>query len=239
MTGFLRMCWRLIFFGVYTTRIVAEIALRNQLQGADIQRSMRIRRRWAGRLLRGVGVHITVSGAPPTQPCLIVCNHVSYIDPFLILRDVDAWPVAKAEMANWPVIGKGAQMAGILYLKREDKTDRTAMIGKMSAALQQGFPILIFPEGTTSNLMSDTLPFKKGSFLMAERNAFPVLPVALQFEDPEDAWVAQESFLTHAIRRFRRPRVRVRVHYGTILPPGDAEYLCSTSRNWIREALQA
>lgn len=221
---------------MYTSRIVAEIWLRNLLQGVDIRRSMRIRRRWARRLLPSVGVSLQYTGAPPDTACLLVANHRSYLDPILMLCHVDAFPVAKAELANWPLIGKGAQMAGILYLRRENAKSRAGTLQRIQAVLESGIPVIIFPEGTTSALRG-TLPFKKGVFQLAAKQQIPIVPVAVDFADIEDFWVGKETFVAHAGRRFQEKKVSVTLHYGPVIQGSDADTLLGEARDWIENRL--
>lgn len=232
----IRLIARLCFFLVFTTAIVAEIWLRNKLWGEDIRRSMRIRRRWARKLLRGVGLSITIEGTPPLKPCLIVSNHRSYLDPILMLCDVPGYPVAKAELANWPLIGKGAKMAGILYLKRENAGSRSSTLRQMLDKIEAGFPVIIFPEGTTSD-MPDSLPFKLGAFKLAAQSNIPVVPTAIIYADKRDYWVAQESFLTHAKRRFGSPKIEVKLCYGLEMYHENPETLLLQSKTWIDSVL--
>ena len=49
----------------------------------------------------------------PTQPALVVSNHVSWLDPFIIMAQVPCLPVAKSEVSGWPVVGRIAQAGGI------------------------------------------------------------------------------------------------------------------------------
>ena len=231
-----RVFWRLIFFICYTSWTVAKIWLANILLGSNIARSMRIRRFWASRLLEKTGVSISVTGTPPSFPCIITANHRSYIDPILMLQDVDAFPVAKAEIASWPVIGKGAAMAGILYLRREDARSRAETLTEIQQVVQRGNPVIIFPEGTTSGLPG-TLPFKPGVFKLAARGGIPVVPVAICFHDPLDYWVGKEGFLSHASRRFREKKIPVTLHYGPAIASADPDDLSSQARNWINTRL--
>jgi 1-acyl-sn-glycerol-3-phosphate acyltransferase len=232
----LRLAWRLLFFVFYTTAIVVEIWLRQNLFGADMRASMLVRRRWARNLLHRVGIRGENEGVAPDFPCLIVSNHRSYLDPILMLRDVDAYPVAKAELANWPVIGKGAALAGILYLRREHAGSRVSTMRLMEEKIQEGFQIIIFPEGTTSGL-PDTLPFKKGVFQLAARSRIPVVPVALVFSDSADFWIGKETFMSHAGRRFREKTIRVKVCYGPVLQDDDPEELLVQAKSWIETRL--
>ncbi|MDX1911989.1 MAG: lysophospholipid acyltransferase family protein [Saprospiraceae bacterium] len=232
----IRLLLRFLFFAGYTTLIIAEIWLNNLLNGRDMHRSMRIRRRWARRLLQGIGLRVEVSGTPPKVPCLIVCNHRSYLDPIILLRDVDAYPVAKAELAKWPLIGKGAKLAGIMYLRREHAGSRMGALRQMQEKIAEGFPVIIFPEGTTSSL-NGTLPFKKGGFKLAAQAHIPIVPVALVFADKKDFWVGKTSFLAHARRRFGEKNIDVKLIYGTELRADDPEVLLTTSKSWIDHQL--
>ena len=197
---------------------------------------MRIRRRWARRLLPAVGTQIETEGNVPDFPCLLVGNHRSYLDPIILLRDVDAYPVAKAEVASWPVLGKGARMAGILYVQRENSASRSDILRLIGRRIEAGFQVMIFPEGTTSGLPG-TLPFRKGAFQLAARSGFPVVPVALFFADEKDFWIENESFLTHAKRRFLEKTIRVKVIYGPTLQNTDADTLMEEARGWIEGKL--
>ena len=118
-----------------------------------------------------------------------------------MLRDLDAFPVAKAELASWPLIGKGARMAGILYLKREHGASRAGTLKAMYDKISEGFQVILFPEGTTSGL-NGTLPFKKGGFIMAAKYGISVVPAVLHFSDSKDYWIGKQTFLQHAASRF-------------------------------------
>ncbi|MFN0212746.1 MAG: lysophospholipid acyltransferase family protein [Saprospiraceae bacterium] len=232
----IRLLTRLIFGVVYTWFIVAEIWLRNHLCGNDVRRSMRIRRRWARNLLRGVGLCIKTEGSPPDSPCLIVSNHRSYLDPIILLCDIFGYPVAKAELAKWPIIGKGAKMAGILYLRRENAGSRTSTLRQIQDKIESGFSVIIFPEGTTSG-SAGTLPFKNGAFKLAVQANIPVVPVAIVFSDKRDFWIGNETFLSHAIRRFGERKIAVKLVYGPVLSADSPNELLSNSQNWIDSIL--
>lgn len=232
----LRLLARLLFFVGYTSLIVLEIWLKNRLQGPDIRRSMRVRRRWARNLLPAMGISIEQVGKVPDFPCILVSNHRSYLDPILLLREIDAYPVAKAELANWPMIGKGAKMAGILYLRRESAGSRTGILRQILEKIEAGFSVIIFPEGTTSAI-NGTLPFKKGAFKLAAQANIPVVPVALVFADKRDYWIGKDTFLSHAWRRFGVPKIEIKCCYGLETRSQDPEELLLAAQSWINDAL--
>jgi 1-acyl-sn-glycerol-3-phosphate acyltransferase len=236
LTTHIRLIVRFLFFAAYTSVIVGEIWLKNLLLGSNVSRSMRIRRRWARLLLPKVGVKLTTVGQAPDFPCIVVSNHRSYLDPILMLCDIDGFPVAKAELAKWPLIGKGAKMAGILYLKRENGKSRVSTLRLMLDTVRSGHPVIIFPEGTTSAL-EGTLPFKKGAFKLAAQWGLSIVPAAVVFPDARDFWVGKDKFLRHAARRFRERTIQATVHYGPVLQGADPERLLLDSKKWIDSVL--
>ena len=232
-----RLVWRFCFSVVYTTLIVLEIWLRTVVGQADLRMAMRVRRRWARRLLYVLGIRLELSGSPPAFPALVVANHRSYLDPILLLCDLDALPVAKAELASWPILGKGAALAGILYLRREHSGSRAQTLRQIEAKIQEGFSVILFPEGTTSSL-AGTLPFKKGAFQLAAKSGLPVVPVALCFDDERDYWLGTEGFFSHAARRFRLKSTTIRLCYGPAFQNADADRLSEEVRSWINIQLE-
>ncbi len=233
----LRLAWRLCFAVVYTTLIVLEIWLRTVVGRADLRAAMQVRRRWARHLLYALGIRLDIVGLPPDFPALVVANHRSYLDPILMLGDLDALPVAKAEVASWPILGKGAALAGILYLRREHSGSRAQILRQIEAKILEGFSVILFPEGTTSAL-SGTLPFKKGAFQVAAKGGLPVVPVALCFADERDYWLGTEGFFSHAARRFRIKTSSIRLCYGPAFLHADADVLSSDVRTWINAQLE-
>ena len=233
----LLILYRLLFFALYTGRIVAEVYWRRVILQAPMTSVMAVRRRWAQRVLNGVGVRVERIGTPPDFPCLVMANHRSYLDPILILQQVNGYPVAKAELAQWPLIGKGAQWAGILYVRRDRSESRISTLKAIAeVVLEHGFPVILFPEGTTSDLPG-MLPLKKGGFRTAAKWNLPVVPVAISFEDPNDYWIGHISFLQHAWKQFQKRTIAVRVCYGPAITGQDSATLETEARQWIENQL--
>lgn len=195
-------------------------------------------RRVTVRLLMAVlGIRVVRRGEWPTEPCILVANHRSYIDPLLVLRDSPALPVAKAEIASWPIIGRATQLSGILFVRRESSSDRRRVLGEIAEALHQGHSVLIFPEGTTS-AGATPLELRKGVFRLAAEQGLPILPIALDYPDPEDYWVDADTLLRHFLSRFGLGSVRCALHIGPVLRGDDSEALRLAAREWMVEALQ-
>jgi lyso-ornithine lipid O-acyltransferase len=234
-----RLLFRVVFAVLYTAYIVGLTLLRNWLLKTGQADAQRIRQRWARTLLHTLGIRVETEGNPPNFPCILMSNHRSYIDPIVILREVQGVPVSKAEVSKWPILGRGAQLAGILYLKREHGGSRTAMLRSIAETVQKdGWPIILFPEGTTSDL-EGTLPFKPGSFQLAARLGIPVVPVAITFKDKADYWVGKSTFGAHAWERFQQRRIYIHIAYGPVIDTTDAIDLSTETYNWINTSLQS
>lgn len=228
----IRAFYRLLFFAFFTLFKIAQIVVGNLILGTDVRRSIRIRQSWARILLPKLGITVRLVGTPPDFPCLLVANHRSYIDPALLARDVNGYGVAKAEVANWPVIGWGTRVAGVLFLKRENLASRKVVLTGIAEKVKEGFPVIIFVEGTT-HVYPATIDFKPGGFKLAAQNGIPIVPAAIEFRSPEDYWVGDDTFLPHLWRRFGEKERIAFVHYGPVIAGDDPQELMRQTKTWI------
>ena len=149
------------------------------------------RRRVAGRAFRLVGVvaaklnpfwHFGVLGPLPARPprrTVVVGNHESNADPFLIsfLPWEMKW-LGKASLFRIPVAGWMMGMAGDVPVERGDSDSAKEAMAACGRWLDRGVPVMLFPEGTRSK-DGQLLPFKDGAFRLAIETGADVLPVAV------------------------------------------------------------
>ena len=174
-----------------------------------------------------------MEGIPHPGPCLYVGNHITYIDPIVVLMHVDAKVVAKAEITSWPLVGFGASMVGTIFVKREQKSSREEAARSIREALESQDSILVFPEGTTS-AGPGTLPFRPRSFDAAFLAGVPVQPIAISYDRPVVAYIGDDTFIPHFFRLFRMKLIAGKVVFG---PPMYGEDTCEQARNWIEDEL--
>jgi 1-acyl-sn-glycerol-3-phosphate acyltransferase len=140
-----------------------------------------LKRLWARIITAGVFLFPRIKYAQAKykmpSPCIIVCNHTSYLDivltPFFI--DHTAVFMAKHELMRIPLFG--------LFFKYFDiPVNRRSMTGSHRAfqdagvKIDQGLSVIIYPEGTISN-EGRLKPFKNGAFKLAIEKQVPVIPV--------------------------------------------------------------
>jgi 1-acyl-sn-glycerol-3-phosphate acyltransferase len=193
-------------------------------------------RDWSRLLNALLGVRVTVRGAPPREPCLLVANHRSYIDITVLGAQQPSVFVAKSELAGWPLLGRAARAGATIFVQREDERSRRRTREAMADVLRAGVVVVNFAEGTTSR--PPTLrPLRPGGFRLAAELGLPVVPVALHYDDPDDAWVEDDTFGRHFLAQFAKPELRVTASYGPRLVEPDAERLRRAAEAWLRQAL--
>lgn len=122
---------------------------------------------------------------PPDQPLVVVINHTSNVDAFLVAdtvwRRMGHWcrPLVKAELFNAPVLGKLVRGGGSIEVVRAEGSGRLAAYANAVARLREGGTILIAPEGTITHDGS-LLPMRRGAARIALEAGVDVL-VATHF----------------------------------------------------------
>ena len=150
------------------------------------EESLRIVRKMFRLILHVVGVSVTVKGMeniPKGQPVLYVGNHRSYFD---ILVGYTTVPgklgfVAKKEMLRYPFLSDWMVNVNCLFLDRKNIKEGLKAILEGIEKVKRGVSIWIFPEGTRnrSEDILELLPFKEGSFKMAEKTGCAIIPMAM------------------------------------------------------------
>lgn len=111
----------------------------------------RILNRWARASARVIGMRMQVAGEPGSEPCLLVANHLSYVDVILLAAQRPCVFVAKSEVAGWPVLGVLARSMGTLFVERGRKRALPPLAQAIRAELAGGRTVVLFPEGTSTS----------------------------------------------------------------------------------------
>jgi 1-acyl-sn-glycerol-3-phosphate acyltransferase len=211
------------------------------------QQHARLMAWWSRKLLRILAIETHVVDATPGPwigPVMLVANHVSWLDIFVISARRPARFIAKREIRDWPFVGWIVEHAGTLFLKREGRRDLARMTEEVHAALAQHDCVGLFPEGTTTE-GGELLKFHGSLFEPALRNAARIVPTALRYERPDGARCAEASFAGEITfmqslgRIVRQRRIVARVEF---LPPIecaglDRRSVASAARNAIASSL--
>ena len=149
--------------------------------------------RWAGGLLRLLGLRLRITGHPPTDRALVVANHVSWLDPFLLMAAFPIRFVAKSEIRHWPVIGWLASRAGTVFIERGRQRDISRVAGTFANHLENGEVVGMFPESTTGD-GSFLRPFKTSLFQVAMAPGIRCVPIGIRYNQSAAAWIDDMGF---------------------------------------------
>lgn len=191
-------------------------------------------RAWARLVLRACGVRLGLEAAPgAVRPdrlpggCMLVANHVSWLDIVAIDAAAPAEFVAKAEIRRWPLVGLLCRLAGTHFIERHRRHAVRDVIGQLAAALRAGRRVAVFPEGTTGDGTA-LLRFHANLLQAAIDAGAPVVPVALRYGDaggvPARAvrYVDGVTFGQSLWRILAEPSIQARVVAMAPLAPASA-----------------
>ena len=184
-----------VFQGIATTAFVFPMI--------GLPRRQALIRRWSAHLLRIMHVEARVHGLPAAGlpgNMLIVANHISWLDIFVLNTVQPARFIAKAELKRWPLVGLMIAGCGTLFIERERRRDAHRVNEHAREVLAAGDTIAIFPEGTTTD-GTTLLPFH-GSLLQPVIDAQGHLqPIAIRYlkrdgtHNDAPAYVGETSFM--------------------------------------------
>ncbi|MFC3653063.1 lysophospholipid acyltransferase family protein [Dyella humi] len=177
----------------------------------------RMIRAWSTGLMRIFGLRSVRVGQPLQDSALFVANHTSWIDIELLHSQRAACFVAKAEIANWPLVGWLAASGGTIFHRRGSNHSLAAVMQVMVDRLRTGRSVAVFPEGGTGH--NGVLKVFHARIFQAALDAeVPVQPVALRFvrdgkRQIDAGFREHENFLQNFLRMLGGPSMDAEVHF--------------------------
>ena len=117
-------------------------------------RQRRTLKTWSRQLLTILNIGLRIEGQQFTRGeggCLMVANHVSWLDMFVLNAIHPSMYIAKSEVRNWPVAGWLSRRSGTIFIERATPQNASLINQRVSLLLKQGACIGLFPEGTTTD----------------------------------------------------------------------------------------
>ena len=200
------------------------------------ERADRLVRQWSRFIVRISRCRLRVSGLEHlagSLPAVLVSNHRSYVDAIVLMAAIPAefHFVAYHGVLTWPVVGTAIRKAGHLTVDRSDRAARLACARAMTATLQRGESLFVFPEGMASP-SRDLLPFRLGAFRAAVEAGRPIVPITLEGTGamlPMDGRLLRPGPLEVTIHPPIVPVARVRVEMGRLRREARLEIASSLS----------
>jgi 1-acyl-sn-glycerol-3-phosphate acyltransferase len=184
-----------------------------------LERRHRELQRWSRKLLAILAVQVHRHDVPDPWParCMVVLNHVSWLDIFAVYAVVPGVFVAKSEIAGWPLVGSLVSRVGTLYIERGSRGHARRTNHRIAEKMAEGEVVCVCPEGTTTD-GRQLRPFHAALLQPALEAEGVLQPLALRYVDARGeqttvpAYVGEQSLLASmwAIASARRLGVELR-----------------------------
>jgi lyso-ornithine lipid O-acyltransferase len=115
------------------------------------------------------------------QAYLLVANHTSYTDIIMLSSLENLSFITSVEMGNNYFLGPVTRMGGSLFTDRKRPVSLKREIENFSDAIRQGFKVVLFPEGTSTDGRT-VKDFRKSLFQVALSAGCPILPVCIKYK---------------------------------------------------------
>ncbi len=190
--------------------------------------------------LRAIHVELSATGQFPSKG-LIVSNHLSYLDILALSAAVPCVFVSKSEVKQWAIIGRYARWAGTVFVVRHDRADAARANGAVAESLKNGVPVVLFPEGTTTDGRR-VLRFHSTMLQPAIDVGALVTPCAINYELDEGdvghevCWWGDMPLLPHMWNLMGKKVLRARISFGEpIQASGDRKQLSHTLHQQVEQ----
>lgn len=149
---------------------------------------------WVVRFFCFYGVRKVQNHPLPKAPYIILANHASYLDIFLMYSILPQNPflfLGKGELLKYPIIKAYFKRMNIPVF-RGNRVKAAKSLIRASQEVKNGWSIMIFPEGGIPDGQAPKMMgFKQGAFQLAKSLNVPIVPVTFTnnhqlFSDPTD-----------------------------------------------------
>lgn len=187
-----------------------------------------VQRMYCRLVLRSLGVRITVSGGPirNLRGVLVVSGHVSWLDIFAIGAVLPGSFVARADLVEWPAIGRVARIMRVIPIDRSSLHRLPGVVRTVADRLRAGQTVVAFPEGTTWCGLAHGA-FRPAMFQAAVDAGRPVQPLGVSYRHRDGrpstvpAFVGDDT-LWQSIQRVTSARLTVcHIRVESLQLPGD------------------
>lgn len=154
-------------------------------------------RRWSRQVLGICGIRLVLrplADTPAPPRALIVANHISWLDIFVVNSMQPCRFVAKSDIRSWPFIGWLCAKTGTIFISRGKASDVRRIFKGLVESIEAGDRVAFFPEGTTA-AQGKLLPFHANLFEAALDAKVPVQPYALRYLDAQGNYHSAADFI--------------------------------------------
>ena len=131
-------------------------------------------------MLDALGIQVEADLTHAVPGALLIANHISWIDIFVINAALPSAFVSKEEVRHWPLIGWLAAKNETVFLRRGSRGHARVINQQIAEILDAGKSVAVFPEGTTTD-GRHLLHFHAALIQPAIAAGRPILPTAISY----------------------------------------------------------
>ena len=206
----------IILWSVYIGLLSAPYQLKGDRK--SIEKINHITQLWNRGIARIINLRIKMSGEiPNVSGGLVVSNHLSYLD---IITHGSIFPLRyspKADIAKWPVLGWYIGLSHPIWTDRQSRQSARSVLRDFAQTMKDGIPLVVYPEGTSTDGKSGILPFKSTSFEAAIEGNSPILPVLTRYNEvpgrPTVCWYGDMKLFPHLWQLLKFPSIEAELRF--------------------------
>lgn len=177
--------------------------------------------------------------------CLIVSNHMSYLDILVYSAIRPAVYVSSVEMEKTFFLGFMAKIGGTYFIERRNTKNLMDELKGLSELISEGFDVVLFPEGTSTD-GSKILPFRSTFIAGATETGVDVIPACIRYDSINGkpfskdncdlvCWYGDMSFAPHFTGFLGTRQSLVKVSWLNALSPAehDRKYITRKAKELI------
>lgn len=247
MKTFLRRIFRLsllIPWLLYVGAISLPVSYQKDRWKA-IREMARMIKYWGAGLLRIFAVRLEVHGDISSyKGGLIVSNHLGYLDVFVHSAVFGLRFAPKSDIRSWPFIGWYTGLTHPVWVDRSPRSKKSiGTLAEFKETLVRGVPLIVYPEGTSTDGRSGVRTFKTTPFEMVAGSASEVIHPILTFYSvpegcPTPCWFGDAELVPHLWELVGIPQIKADVYILEPLPAAgmDRRELAEKLHSTIQDA---
>ncbi len=179
---------------------------------------------WARGILKILNINVTLHGKIPDEKgILLVSNHQSYADILIHASLTGVRFAPKKEIKDWFFLGSYVAISHPVWIDRKSAAKSAATLKEFEHTLAIGVPLIVYPEGTTTDGLHGLLPFKSTPFEAVLKDKRPILPLITVYHVPcgtmNPAWYGDQTLLPHVWQFLGLKEIQVDVYFSDIVQP--------------------
>ena len=216
--------------GSYVARYAGTAVLTRALVKDESQRRQKFIRnigRYSRKTLEAMNFEIETVGYKPElfakNNYLLISNHLSYLDILCLSSVHPSVFVTSIDMQQTFFLGAMAEMGGSLFIERRNRKQIEHDIEKIAGILQEGFDVVLYPEGTSHN-GECVHPFKKSLLSSAIKAGVDIMPISIKYKEIDGkpfskenrdkvCWYGDMHFANHLAEALKLKSVKVEIEF--------------------------